>query len=68
MATDGLGRFSGIGEQFLNTKVVNVSEVDLWGANLSTLFFFGAKIFNKTEPHLGFRARQVYRPYNMSQW
>jgi len=29
MATDGLGRFSSIGEQFLNTKIVNVSEVDL---------------------------------------
>ena len=29
MATDGLGRFSRIGEQFLKTKIVNVSEVDL---------------------------------------
>ena len=29
MATDGLGRFSRVGEQFLSTKIVNVSEVDL---------------------------------------
>ena len=30
MATDGLGRFSRIGKQFLNMELVNVSEVDLW--------------------------------------
>ena len=29
MATDGLGRFSRIGEQFLSTKIVRCLEVDL---------------------------------------